>query len=230
MEDHLFFRLGQLIYKSRWLVVIAWIVLCAACIPFMPYLMDHFQSTGFVASNSESAQTRKYLDQKFGNNYNKLIVMYRMPSQLATSDNSLKQIDQSLSELKKLKLPPSIILPTHYNQQISKDQHSAYAVVILNQKKPISHKFFLKIKSQIKTPPNMSVIMGGEAVFVEDVNQQTQEDLYKSDVVAIPLSIVVLILVFGTLIAALLPICLGGGCAIIIMMLLQQEMAMQWIV
>jgi putative drug exporter of the RND superfamily len=220
MEDHLFFKWGKWIYKTRWMTIITWLILFAMCAPFLPHIMEPFQSSGLIANNSESAETRKFLDKKFGHNYNRLIVMYQMPNAKINNQNSLQQIEQSLSKLKQLKKQPTIILPNMYNQQISKDQHSAYAIVVLPQKNPISHKFYLKIKEQIKTPPNMKVLIGGEAVFVEDVNQQTQEDLYTSDAVAIPLSIIVLILVFGTLIAALLPICLGGGCAIIILTLL----------
>ena len=220
MEDRLFFKCGKWVYKARWFIIVAWILLICACLPFMPHLMEPFQSTGFVTNNSESNLTRQLLDKKFGYNYNRLVVMYKMPHQSAKSEKSLKAIEKSLSALLDLKTPPTIILPNAYNQQISKDDHNAYAVVILNQKKPMSHNLFIKIRSLITTPHNMKIFIGGEAVFVEDVNQQTQKDLYKSDALAIPLSIVVLILVFGTVIAAILPICLGGGCAIIIMTLL----------
>ncbi|MFZ4077803.1 MAG: MMPL family transporter, partial [Legionellaceae bacterium] len=63
----------------------------------------------------------------------------------------------------------------------------------------------------------MSLKLGGEGIFIEQVNQQTQKDLYKADMIATPVSIVVLILVFGSVVAALVPLCLGGGCALIIL-------------
>jgi RND superfamily putative drug exporter len=66
----------------------------------------------------------------------------------------------------------------------------------------------------------MSVYLGGEAVFSDGINKQTQTDLYKADMIAAPISIIVLILVFGAIVAAIVPMILGGCCALIILTVL----------
>ncbi|WP_019217860.1 MMPL family transporter [Legionella tunisiensis] len=63
----------------------------------------------------------------------------------------------------------------------------------------------------------MTIEMGGQAIFVREVNKQTQHDLYKADFIATPVAIITLLFVFGSLTAALLPILLGGGCALLIL-------------
>lgn len=63
----------------------------------------------------------------------------------------------------------------------------------------------------------MTMQIGGEPLFVQNVNKQTQTDLYKADFIATPVAIVTLIVVFGSVVAATLPIILGGGCALIIL-------------
>ncbi len=52
------------------------------------------------------------------------------------------------------------------------------------------------------------------------MNQQTQKDLYNADFIATPVTIVIMILVFGSLVAALLPVILGGSCALMILTIL----------
>lgn len=53
--------------------------------------------------------------------------------------------------------------------------------------------------------------------FLHDVNQQTQEDLVKADVIAAPIAIITLLFVFGSLFSAILPIMIGAFVAILIL-------------
>lgn len=89
--------------------------------------------------------------------------------------------------------------------------------MIVKNKEPLHDELLKQFQSAIQTPAGMTVTMGGEPIFVQNVNKQTQTDLYKADFIATPVSIIILILVFGSVLAAFLPIILGGGCAIIIL-------------
>ena len=109
-----------------------------------------------------------------------------------------------------------IIYPDE-KHQISKDKHTAYALIVLKTNKPISDSLLEEFMDSIKTPRNMTIKIGGEPVFIDNVTKQTQIDLYKADFIATPMAIITLLFVFGSLVAAMLPIVLGGGCALIIL-------------
>ena len=51
---------------------------------------------------------------------------------------------------------------------------------------------------------------GGSALVYEQVNQQTERDLVRMEFIAIPMSFIVLVWVFGGLLAAALPVAVGG--------------------
>jgi RND superfamily putative drug exporter len=179
--------------------------------------MDPFKTTGFVDEHSKSALATKYLDKKFGyDGSNKFIIMYHS-AELKTSDPEfLEKIKKSLSGLGDLSIKHEILLP-YKKQQVSKDKRTAYAVVILKTPTLISDEQLIEFKQAIKKPSNMSMQIGGEPQFVENVTNQTQIDLYKADFIATPVAIITLIFVFGSVTAAILPIILGGGCAVIIL-------------
>ena len=59
--------------------------------------------------------------------------------------------------------------------------------------------------------------MEGESFFIDSVNKQTQIDLYRADFIATPVAIITMLLVFGTVVSAILPIILGGACALVIL-------------
>ncbi len=217
MDDRIFFKLGRFIYRFRLAVILIWLLVILGSIPFLPYLITPFQSTGFQATNSESAKASEYLDKHLGYNYNRIIVLYQSKDLLATQPAFIQKIKKSLEGLKDFPMKHEIIYPSANKNQIAKDKHTAYAVVLLEDSTPITHDLFSQFRSAIKKPDNMTMLLGGEAVFIENVNQQTQEDLFKADMIVAPIAIIILILVFGSIIAALIPVVLGGGCALIIL-------------
>jgi RND superfamily putative drug exporter len=56
----------------------------------------------------------------------------------------------------------------------------------------------------------VTVQAGGSALVYEQVNEQTERDLLRMEIIAIPLSFLALVWVFGGLLAAALPVAVGG--------------------
>ncbi|MCX7114826.1 MAG: MMPL family transporter [Gammaproteobacteria bacterium] len=185
--------------------------------PFLSNIIAPFQSTGFVVDGSESAETDAYLNQHLGYNKNRFILIYHSKQLLATEPAFIDKLKTSVQGLQHFPMKHEIVFPDANPKQISKDKHTAYVAVLFKDNTLLSPQLLKQFKAVIKKPAEMSMRLGGEAVFIENVNQQTQVDLYKSDVVAAPASIITMVLIFGTLIAALVPIVLGGGCALIIL-------------
>lgn len=217
MQSRLFYRFGNLLYRLRFLIIGFWALLIAAGLPFLPKLMTPFQSTGFVALGSASDKADQYIDKHIGYNDNRFIILYQSNTLKADRSTFKRKVKKSLENLKQFPMKHEIIYPWSNPNQISKDKHTAYAVVLFKENTPMNDKQFKAFKSLIKKPSRMSMHIGGEPAFIATINEQTQQDLFKADIIAAPVSIIILILVFGTLVAALVPIALGGGCAIIIL-------------
>ncbi|OGV28072.1 MAG: hypothetical protein A3F18_05080 [Legionellales bacterium RIFCSPHIGHO2_12_FULL_37_14] len=208
------------INKHAKLVILAWLIAFIASLPFIPKILTPFQSTGFVAEGSESAITDDFLQKKLPYYTNRFIALYHSNTLRANEDLYLDKIKQSLRGLRHFSLEHKIIYPDKNNGQISKDNHAAYALILIKDNDSISDELLNRMQHLIKTPKNMNMYLGGKALFLQNVNEQTQTDLHKADIIAAPASIITLILVFGTLVAALLPIVLGGGAAVIILVIL----------
>ena len=218
MQHTQFYRFGKLIYPSRWLIIGVWVLSMLACIPFLPNIIKPFTTTGFTDEVSDSAITQQYLNTKLGYNPdNQFLIIYRSSSLEATNPNFLASIKKSLSKLAEFPLKHEIIYPDANNKQISKDKHSAYVVVMIKKSTTINDALLAQFKLLIKKPSHMTMELGGNLIFVENVTKQTQVDLFKADSVATPVAVIILILVFGSLVAASLPILLGGGCALVIL-------------
>ncbi|WP_233586488.1 MMPL family transporter [Legionella sp. km772] len=218
MKKTLFYKFGALIYPIRWLIIVLWFLILFACLPLLPHIIAPFKTTGFIAEHSESAKAEQELNKSLNyDHHNQLMIMYTSKNLKATSKQFNKRINDSLKDLKNFSLPYELLLPSANSKQISKDKHTAYVVVIVKSLEALHGERLKELKSLITIPPDMTVQIGGEPIFVEDVNQQTQIDLYKADMIATPVAIVTLLFVFGSVVAAFLPIFLGGGCALMIL-------------
>ncbi len=220
MKTDLFYGLGKLIYKLRWFVIVFWIALIAISIPFTPYIMDPFKDVGFKDPRSQSTTANNVLNKKLGYSYNQFIIIYSSDKWLATDPSYLDEIKSSLSRLDKIHVKHQIIYPTVNNKQISKNKHKAYAVVLFKSEQEVDEKLLKQFKSSVKQPENLTMKIGGEPIFLDDTKVQTQIDLYSAEFIATPVAMITMLIVFGSVVAASIPIFLGGISAFLTLMTL----------
>jgi putative drug exporter of the RND superfamily len=82
---------------------------------------------------------------------------------------------------------------------------------------------YVKIIEGIDAPPSYEVLTVGDASVNDEINKITEEDVVRGERIGIPAALIVLVVVFGALVAAIVPIVLGvvaiaiatGICALI---------------
>ena len=98
---------------------------------------------------------------------------------------------------------------THSPVFVSKDRRSTYFAVSL---KPTEDKVWQEAGADIadRLSDEPGVVVGGAAVAQEQVNKQVEEDLRKAELLAFPLLFLLSLLFFRSLVAAVLPLMIGG--------------------
>ncbi|MDR3492236.1 MAG: MMPL family transporter [Gammaproteobacteria bacterium] len=217
--DH-FFNIGKFINKIRWGIIVVSLLLFFASLSLAPKLMEPFKSIGFTDPYSQSARTNEMLNDKLGYSYNRFMVMYHSDSLLLDDPSVQEKIKTSLADLIDFPIPHKIIYPEKSNKQISKDKHTAYAVILFKSNQEVDSQTLKQLKDKIKKPAALEMHIGGEPIFLEDTKTQTQLDLYKAEYIATPVAIIIMLAIFGSVIAASLPVLLGGVCALFILVAL----------
>jgi putative drug exporter of the RND superfamily len=219
MHKDKFYQCGKLIYTFRWAIVILFFLGVALCTPLLPKVITQFKAIGFLDPYSESAKADEFLKNRLSYYHNRFIVMYHSKKSL-NNPKSLQEIRNSLASLKDFPLRYEILYPDDNPDQISKDKKTAYAVIAIRQNEELSADQIADLKSSIKKTSNFTISIGGEPVFMDDANQQTQQDLIQAEYIATPVAVITLLLVFGSVAAALVPMLLDGICAILILSIL----------
>jgi RND superfamily putative drug exporter len=92
---------------------------------------------------------------------------------------------------------------------ITADKHSAVAFVTLKKPFRTGGDDYTAVKELVRGGP-LTVTLTGYLPFKHDLDRMLQKDLIKAELVSVPLAVIVLLLVFGTVVAALLPVGVGG--------------------
>jgi RND superfamily putative drug exporter len=220
MENTHFFRLGRFIFRHKIAIIVVWLLAIVACMPLITKVTSGFKTTGFTAAQSESDLAAQFLNKNLDSRPDRIVIIYHSPTLKATDAQFTLRIKKSLAELKRFPIKHDILYPDRNSKQTSKNKHTAYVVIVFRTQKALTSEQLQTVKNLIKPPEKMSLLLGGESIFIENINSQIQRDLMKSDLIAAPISIIILFIIFGTFMSALIPMILGGGCAILILTLL----------
>jgi len=130
-----------------------------------------------------------------------------------TSSAFHAQVDGALSQLR---ADPRVTkVDTPYNSPaqtahalVSSDGQGVIAIVHLNISFGDARKDFPSIRSEASSD-SLSITAAGDPVIAYDFDASLAKDLQRSEVISLPLALILLLIVFGTGVAALL--CLGVG-------------------
>ena len=100
-------------------------------------------------------------------------------------------------------------------RQISADGHTAYDIVLLDLPADDSPDALPILRERLGQAPGLTVELAGGPAFYGDVQHVSERDLQRSEVISLPLAALALLLVFGSLVAAGVPLVVGGSSVLV---------------
>ncbi|UMB70843.1 MMPL family transporter [Mycobacterium paraterrae] len=204
----------------RRIVAAAVLVFVAAAVFGLP-VAKSLSAGGFQDPASESAQATKLLSDKFGQSDQQLVLVITAPagaqSEQARSAavdivNQVQRSDGVYNVVSAWTGPGAAASPSHLTADlVSRDGKSGLVVANLKGGENTAQIYAKQIASRVvHDRDGVTVRAGGVAMVYSQINHQNERDLLLMESLAIPLSFLVLVWVFGGLLTAALPICLGG--------------------
>lgn len=197
----------------RRIIAVALLVFVGAAIFGIP-VAKSLSPGGFQDPSSESARAIQVLTKKFGQSGQKMLVLVTAPGGV-NSDQARKVGADLVSELQRSPLVYNATSPwtdpTAAAELTSRDGKSGLIVVNLKGGENDAQKNAQTLTDDIvHDRDGVTVRAGGPAVEYAQINSQNQDDLLVMELIAIPFSFLVLVWVFGGLLAAALPMALGA--------------------
>jgi uncharacterized membrane protein YdfJ with MMPL/SSD domain len=208
-------RIARLaIVAPRRTIAIAALLLVAAGIFGVP-VAKSLSAGGFQDPTSESARATKILTDKFGQGDVQLLFVVSAPDGVngAAARAVGTEIADQLSRSAHVTSVTSAWTapPPAAASLVSKDGKSGLIVAGISGGETDSQKYADALSQRFAHDRNgVTVRSGGLAMVNAQITEQAQRDVLVVEAIAIPLSFIVLVWVFGGLFAAALPVAIGG--------------------
>nr|WP_238355676.1 MMPL family transporter [Kribbella sandramycini] len=168
---------------------------------------------GFDAPDTEAANAVATIEESVGRTGTDVVVLYRSTDRTVADPAFRAAVEQDLAAL-----PGADVVQkaTYWSSKspvfVSKDQRSTYAVLTLAGATSEERlATFHRIADQLRSgPAGLETQVGGEVAVFDEVNTQTEQDIVRAEMISMPIVLVLLIVVFGGLVAASLPLFVGA--------------------
>lgn len=208
----MFEAIGKFAYRFRWIVIAVWIVMFGVSVAATPFL-ENVLTGGFADPNSPGQRAGALIEEKFAQGPTTLIVVFRSETLEATSELFQVAQEASLDELRKADVPNLDSIQTYSSTgsslMLSKDGHSSVAVLSFSAPEQEVQGELKKIRRALRSVALETYVTGEPAVFA-DISSYSFRDLRRVEVYGLPVALIALIFVFGSLVAAAMPVITGG--------------------
>lgn len=179
--------------------------------PVIPQGLSRLDGGGWDAPNSESARLQAALEEDFGEHGSTIVIVFSSNTLPATDPAVQDEITRALAPLRDRSEVLSIAgyATTGSSQFISRDGKKTYVVITVDAESVAEAERYLHDYRSLIVTPNLTQTYGGWVAASEAFNSLVSRDLRVQELVSLPLTLIVLVLVFGSLVAAGLPLAVG---------------------
>ncbi len=210
-----FDRLGRFIARRAWWVVGAWALVVLAALPLAPQVPGQLSAGGFILEDLESARAKSLLGRELGAPPSALVIVFSSPTAEAGTPTFEVAAAAAVADIGGAPHVARVVSHLLSPRQISVDRHTAYDVVFLDLPPDDSPEALPILRERLHAAPGLSVELAGGPAFYGDVQTVSEADLRRSEVISLPLAALALLFVFGSVVAAGVPLIVGGTAVLV---------------
>ena len=210
-----FERLGRFIVRRAWWVVGAWALLLLAALPLAPQVPGSLRAGGFILDDLESARAKTLLGTELSLPPSALVVVFSSPTLEAGTPAFELAAAAAVRDVASAPHVARVVTHLLSPRQVSADRHTAYDIVFLDLPPDDSPQALPILRERLHDAPGLDVELAGGPAFYGDVQSVSESDLRRSELISLPLAGLALLVVFGSVVAAGVPLVVGGSAVIV---------------
>jgi RND superfamily putative drug exporter len=208
----MFEAVGRFCYRFRWIVIAVWLVLFGVSVVATPLLAGVLQGS-FTNPDASAQQAGALIQAKFQQGPTTLLIVFKSDTLEARSKEFQAAEQQALDGLTGSQVPHLRTIQTYAStgseQLVSKNGKSSVAVLEFTASLQTIQNEVDGIRGALKGTELQAYVTGEPAVNA-DLTTYSFRDLQKVELYGLPVALIALIFVFGSLVSAALPVVTGG--------------------
>jgi uncharacterized membrane protein YdfJ with MMPL/SSD domain len=204
-------RLAEFLGRRRRWVLAAWVVIVVLALPFASKQTDHLTGGGFDVPGSQSMKVSEALQDDFGSKADGIaVVLKAAPGATATErDAAVARVQDQVASLDEVSLPAATAAKARHQLQ-------GTDVVLLPLRSALSSDELIDPAATLRedldpgtAAAGVTPYLVGQPTIWAGMQEISKEDLAKAEGTGFPIVALILLVVFGSLAAAALPLALG---------------------
>jgi trehalose monomycolate/heme transporter len=205
----MFDTLGRVAYRRRWLVLAATTAFLAVAVAWGTGVFGRLTSGGFEDPGSDSARAAAVAAASLGRDDADVVVLYRSADRTVDDPAFRRAVTGTLAALPADAVERTVSwYGTGRPGLVSADRHATYALLTLRGDEEQRTDALERIEDRLAAPA-LDTSVGGATTVGRDIGERVSEDIARAETLSMPLLLVLLVLVFGTVVAAALPLVIG---------------------
>ncbi|MGZ8438812.1 MAG: MMPL family transporter [Candidatus Limnocylindrales bacterium] len=210
-----FDRLGRFVVQRAWWIVAAWAVVLLVALPLAPRVSGQLSAGGFILDDLESARAKALLGTELGAPPSALVIVLSSETLVAGTPAFEAAAADATRDIASAPHVARVVSHLLAPRQVSADGHTAYDVVFLDLPADDSPDALPILRERLQQEAGLTVELAGGPAFYGDVQTVSEADLRRSEIISLPLAALTLLLVFGSVVAAGVPLVVGGAAVIV---------------
>jgi len=207
-----FERLGALIFRRRWLTLgLCCLFLAVALVG----LLRGGQLTGGRIEGIEAERTQAVVEKVLGHTMDTTVVVVLRAASMDPRNQDFQ--DAVKAVLEPLRHDPHVVSimtsddapPQLALDMVNAKAHTVFALVTVGGTFKEALQAYSRVRAELSSP-SLTIECTGRLAYVHDLDHTLEHDLVRAELLSLPLALLVLLLVFRSLVAAILPVGVGA--------------------
>jgi uncharacterized membrane protein YdfJ with MMPL/SSD domain len=203
--------LAEFLGRRRWLVLGVWVAIVVLAFPFASKQTDHLTGGGFDVPDSQSMKVSEAVQEDFGSQADGISVVLKATpgASAAQRDRAVARVRAQVAKLKDVTLPPAAAAQAR--RQLQRTD-----VVLLPLRSDLTSDELIDKAATLREDLNpgsaaagVTPYLVGQPTIWAGMQEISKEDLASAEASGFPIVAIILLVVFGSLAAAVLPLALG---------------------
>ena len=206
----MFSFLGRMAYRWRWAILIVWGAALLLSLPVLPRVAGSLKVGGFSSPNTEAAHAREVLQRELGFAPSTLLVVYQ--------SDELKADDPRSRRRSIGRWPESDAAECHrdHSSRVRSESDLGRRRYRVRRRRALGGSGGCAapgpgVRSRARATDEGADVGRRRGASYRDIETASQRDLRRAEVIVFPIALVALLLVFGSVVAALMPLAVGAA-------------------
>ncbi|MCP3013247.1 MMPL family transporter [Nocardiopsis dassonvillei] len=215
-QTGLFGRLGRGVHRWRWAVLAATAVFAVFSGIWGSGLFSDVSESGFEDPDAESARATRVLEEELGHDGVDLVAVYRS-DEIRVDNPTFAAAIQRIAD----DMPEDAVADfdtyldedlgeTERGMLVAEDMDATYIPVTLSGESHADRLHQYEEVAEYLSSSNLEVHLGGSVAIEHELAESAESDVVRAELITLPILLFLLVLIFGGLVAGLVPLAVGG--------------------